>query len=253
MDEKLQNDEEIIENPEESEITEAEGAESAPEEPKKEEQTRLDKRINQKHRELMEERRRAEELQKRLDAIEQKQTEQRPEIPKIPDPYDDDYDEQVKRRDAAIAAAAAYDARQEQLAEQKRLASLQEQYRRNRDLDNMVTSYSDRAAKAGVKPEDLAEAGQFVAAYGVSDDLTRFILADEQGPSFTMFLARNPGHLDAIQGMSALQAVSYLESKVRPNLVNPRKNSEPAPEPAETLTGGGVTPRERGPKGATYE
>lgn len=268
--ETLQNDEINVENPEldDSDV----GAESAPDNDDSEsvdtgagtstsenkdespEPERFVKRINQKHRELMEEKRRNEELQRRLQELEQVNEPKRPEIPPLPDPYDDDFDEQVRRRDAAIAAAAAFDARKAQEEAQKQRQMQESLNAQNAVLQRAVTTYAEKAAKLGIKPEELAVAGQVVASYGVNDDLVHFILQDDQGPAITSFLAENPEHIEAVNALGPLNAVSYIEKRIRPNLTKTSKsNNAHIPEPPDTLSGSGATAKQRGPVGAKYE
>jgi len=209
------------------------------------------KRINQKHFELMEEKRAREALEAEVIALKAKIPEiQKPVIPPLPDPYDDDFDVKMSQRDEAIKRVAAYEAQEEinqsRLQEQHRLR----QEGLNKSLVESVKTYSDRARTLNISENELKVAGQTVAAYGIHDSVAEFILQDEKGPAITAHLARNPEMLDAISKLNPIHAALYIANNVKPKLLSGKTE---LPEPAETLGGGGVSKRERGPKGAKYE
>jgi hypothetical protein len=230
---------------ESDEVTAPEAVEGGPE--------RFNQQINKKHRELMEERRAREALEARLQEIEAKQAPQsRPEIPPLPDPYDEDFDAQMKARDAKILEAAKYDARQETLYQQQQQQREQQQRQKQTELETLANSYAQRAAKLNITGDMLKAAGETVAAVGISDQLAEHILQDEQGPLITTYLARNPGEIEALQNLTPFKAALYLEQKIKTRLSGGRKQAD-IPAPADTLRGGGTTRKERGPAGATYE
>ena len=88
QEEELQTtDEELVETPEK------EAAEPVQAEEESKDPAGFTKRINQKHFELMEEKRAREALEAEVVALKAKITEiQKPVIPPLPDPYDDDFD-----------------------------------------------------------------------------------------------------------------------------------------------------------------
>ncbi len=211
------------------------------------------KRIHQKHHELMEERRARilveDELQK-LQA--QASPELRPVIPVTPDPYDEKFDELMATRDKAVSSAAEFDARKTAADTQAQTAQTQRVTEQQQALVKTVQTYADRAAKLSVNAQELQVAGQTVAAYGMSDQLTQFILADEQGPLITTYLAKNPEELDTLRDLDPMRAAVHIATTVRTKAVAAAPIPG-VPPPADTLGGGGAPPSERGPKGATYE
>ena len=211
------------------------------------------KAINKKHFEFKEQERRANALEEQLRKLQsQMPQEQRPEVPELPDPYDDNYAEQIAARDDAIRKAVAYDTQQQFVQYQQQQAQEQSQKAQQEAITKTVQSYSGRAKDLGVKPEQLTAAGNTVHAYGIHDEITQYILGDEQGPLITTYLARHTDELEKISGMSPMQAGIYIDKAVRPKAsVSPKKSQAPAP--ADGLTGGGAPPSERGPKGAKYE
>jgi len=104
------------------------GAEEAPAEKEKVEfdsgqQAVFDSAMNDKVRETHNERRRADALQAQIDEIERnKPQEARPNIPPMPDTYDENVDELHRIRDQAIADQANFDGRQSFAQEQQRNA-----------------------------------------------------------------------------------------------------------------------------------
>ncbi len=210
------------------------------------------KRIHQKHHELMEEKRAREAAEAELARIKASSEQQRPVIPELPDPYDDNFDQLIAARDKAVQEAAIFDANQRQSQAQRESTEQQRIAEQQQQLVTAVKTYADRAATLNISPEALQVAGQTVAAYGIDDQLASYILGDEQGPLITTYLAQNPAELEKISGFSPMQAAVYLETNIKPKAGSVKRNSS-APPPADTLSGGGAPPKERGPKGAKYE
>lgn len=209
--------------------------------------------INRQHKKYRDEERRRLELEQRLAQFEQQQPQDdRPTVPPIPDPFDDDYESKVQARDKAIREVAAWETRQQ--AEQYR--QQQEQIRavqeRTQQLQTVLKTYTERANELGVKPEELQVAGNTVATMGIHDDVATYILEDDKGPLITTYLARNPAELQRMQGMSPMMAAVHVATQVRQKAESAFGKTQ-APPPPESLDGGGTPPQQRGPKGATFE
>lgn len=218
-----------------------------------EQQEVFDKAIAKKTFERREAERQREDVRKELERLQaQLPKDGRPQVPPVPDPYDADYEQKLAARDKALTEAAAYDAKQKAVEEQQVEAQRQQQKAFEDDLIKSATTYTERAEKFGLDIKDLQSSGDAIARYGISDDLTLFILKDEQGPLLTSYLARNPQVLETMQGMSPLEMGAYLASDVKPQLATARTQTT-APAPADVLDGGGSPSPERGPKGATFE
>lgn len=251
-------DEELIENPEmdteESGTSEDAETETVTDESNQnKDPAGFTKRMNQKHFELMEEKRLREAAEAEVINLKSKLPNvQKPVIPDLPDPYDEDYDIRIKQRDEAIRNAAIYEANEEIRNNQIQSQNKAEQERKNNDLVKSVETYSGRAKELGISENELAVAGKAIAAYGMHDDVAHFILSDDKGPAITTFLARNPAELEAISKLSPMQAAVHISNVIKPKLQLKNKISA-IPEPADTLSGGGVKKSERGPKGAKYE
>ena len=178
--------------------------------------------------------------------------EQRPDIPAVPDSLDDDFVVKTEARDKAIREAAAFDVRQDVARSQAAAAESAVQSQRNEAFNTAAEVYNGRAAELGVDVVGLQVAGNTVAAYGIDEQLAGHILNDEKGPLITQYLAGNLNELEVLRGMAPMQAAVHLATVIVPKISAVPANSG-APSPPDGLTGGGVPPSERGPKGTTYE
>jgi len=79
------------------------------------------------------------------------------------------------------------------------------------------------------------------------------LMAMDKGPEVAYFLGQNPAVADQVASLDPMSAAIQLGA-IQANL-SQTKTVKPssAPEPQETLGGGGAPPKERGPKGAIYE
>ena len=210
------------------------------------------KRINKKHSELMAEKQRADALQQQINALKQEQQPSvRPEIPPVPDAFDENFAAKIEARDLAIQSAVAHDSRQEFLAQQERIAAENKQNADLQALKSTVSTYAERAEKLGINAEELNVAGQTVAAMGISDEVTLHILTDEKGPAITRFLAHNPAEIDKINTLLPMAAAVYIEKNIVSRL-SPTQARKLPPKPADTLGKGGAPRKVRGPDGVTY-
>ena len=217
----------------------------------------FDKAIADKVFKLREKEREAEQLKQRLENLEQQMPKQeRPNVPKEPDPYalsDQEYQRQLRMRDEAIARQAAFDAQQRfQQQEAQRLQ--QEQLMKEQEaLNEKVSTYSQRAVQLGITNEELQAAGNAVAAFGISDDVVNYILDDDLGPAITKYLSQNVTELDTIRSMTPAQAAVRIATHVRDKAAALKPKVNAAPDPVEQPAKAGVAPKARGPKGAVFE
>lgn len=239
-------------------------SESAPdsgEKPQKEQKTQFtpeqqevfNRAIGEKTFKMREAERRAEAAERKAADLEAKLPKsERPFVPPRPDPYDADYETKAAARDKAIEQAAAYDVTQNTAKQQREAAQSQRLEADREELVKSAQSYKERADKFGLEPSELQASGNALAQFGIPDDLTKFILKDDQGPLLTTYLARNPVHLERMQSMSPIHMGAYIAAELKPQLATVRTTTK-APKPADVLDGGGSPPTGRGPKGATFE
>jgi len=242
----------------------AEPSESAPDSGKKatpeqkvqftpEQQAVFDKVIGEKTFKAREAERKAEAAEAKLRELEaQLPKENRPSVPPLPDPYDADYDKKIAARDEAIKSAAAFDAKQELVKAQQQSVQRQRVEAQQAELYKSAVTYKERADKLGINPADLQNSANALSTFGISEDLTKFLLKDDQGPLMTMFLARNPVALERMNELSPIEMGHFIASEIKPKLAAVKTRTQ-APPPADVLDGGGSPRKDRGPKGAVFE
>lgn len=211
--------------------------------------------IGKKTAKLREMERRAEEAEQRAKDLEAKIPKQaRPEIPPMPDPYSDSYEDECQRRDKAIADQVSFDSQQESRLRQEQANQQQAEKDSYNDLMEKTKTYTKRAESFGIKAEVLQAAGQAVANYGISEDLGGYILQDPDGPLITAHLASNPIELDNIRSMDIGSAAVRIETVIKPQLESLKPKPSGAPDPTRILGGNGVA-KKGNPliAGATFE
>ena len=199
-------------------------------------QDAVNKAIDRQHRKYQDEKRRADEFERRLAELQPKQ--QAPNELEAPDPFDDDYDTKQKAYIESIRQAERYSYQQEQSTQLTNQQQADKQQRTQADLNTKAESYTGRAKEFGIKPEELQQAGQMVASYGLSDDVAMFILEDEQGPLITRHLSTNHADAEKITGMTAMQAAMYIERTVKPKVAALKQKKTKTPSPATKVSGG---------------
>lgn len=221
-----------------------------------EQQEVFNKAVAKKTAAMYEEKQRANNLQAQLDELNRKAAEQaapqRPEIPELPDdPLADNYEAQLKAREDAIAKAAEFDVQQRNLALAAQQQEMHARQNAHAAQNEKIAHHRKKADELGVSEQMLQESGKMLGAYGISQELTNYILAEEKGPLIQTHLAGNPAELEKVIGMDPMQAAVYINSTILP-AINPAPGQENN-APIQSLNGGGPTKAERGPAGATYE
>lgn len=195
-----------------------------------------------------------EEYQQRISELEAKIPQsERPEVPAMPDPYDDDFAEKVAQRDQVMREQIAFDEAKKAQAQLKTQQDQQAQFKKQQAFAEKVSTYSERAVKHGIAPEELQQAGQVVGSFGVKEDVVNHILSDEKGPLITKYLANSANELDKVSRMGPMQAAVYIETVIKPKAEKLGVKPPSAPEPVDDLADTGVAYNTRGAKGATYE
>lgn len=173
-----------------------------------------------------------------------------PEIPAMPDPFDDDYDQQVKARDDAIQKRAEWDAAQRlQVQREQEQAQMAEQLR-IQEQTKKTEEFVKRSGDLGIEQQELAQAMQAVGQIGLDIQVAEFIVGDPNGPELTVYLGNNPMEVENLRSMNPMQAAVHLhglKEKAR------RKAPETPPAPTEEPAGMGGFKPTAGPEGATYE
>lgn len=198
---------------------------------------RFVKRINKKHREMMEAKEEAERLRKELEEARKTQTaEAPPEIPKV-DPYADDYEEQLKARDRALIARSKWEAKEEARLELEREAKAKAAQAEQERFAKIATDFYARGEKQGLKAERINDSAGALAAMGFPQDVARDLLEDDDGPLIITYIASNPEIADQFIGASGYKAAQLIEKQVR-SAIRPaakKPSVKPAPEPDEPI------------------
>ena len=178
------------------------------------------------------------------------------QVPDLPEQYDDDYAEQMNRRDQIITHNAQVNA-QATFNEQTAAANLKTSPRtRLADLQTKADVYTDKAKEFNITPEELSAAAGVVQSYNIPPELTEGLLTDPDGPLLTKYLAANPLELDALRGMNPFQAATHIQTNIRAKAqaLAPKGTKTGAP-PDELPSGGGADPdanKYPNSKGATF-
>ena len=196
-------------------------------------------------------------LEKELEELQAKPpTQSKPYVPELPDPLalsDEEYRQRLQQREGALIEQAQYDARQRAIEENRRQMEYQAQMKQQEELNGQIKSYSDRATKFGVQPEELQAAGNTVAQFGMDDTLVSYILADDHGPLITKYLANNLTELDELSRMPPTLAAVKIATAIKQKAASLKPKVNNAPDPLDPPRGAGSAPKPKGPQGATFE
>ncbi len=222
-----------------------------------EQQKAFDKAMAEKTWKAREAERQAEDYRKRLEELEAKiPKEQPPEVPNVPDFYalsDREIQEQLRRRDEAIAKRAEFDARQQAMQSQQSDLQRQQQAAAVQAQNEKIASYAEKAKKLGVQSEDLQSAANKIGQFGINPMLANHLIDLDDGSLGTLYLGENLLELDKLANMPANQALLYLDQVVMPKARKLKPSVNAAPDPLDTPRGAGRSPKSGGPKGATFE
>lgn len=197
--------------------------------------------------ETREARREVEDLRQQMADMQSKlPVEQAPVVPDAPDPYSDTYELDLQKRDEALLAKARFDAQSNYQQQQLQLQKQDEQRLESEALNKSVSEYTDRAKKLGVSSDELQAAGQVVSEYGINDQVTKHILADQHGPLITKYLSQNPLAMESLRNMPPISAGVFIESEIKPQAVKLKPQTTNTPAPIDTITGAG-TPLKKHP------
>jgi len=200
-------------------------------------QDAVNEAINKQHRKYQEEKRRADEAERRLAEMQPKP--QAPQLVEAPDQFDDDYDTKQAAYVESIRQQAVFENNQQlqqQLSQNQQAATQREQ---QASENAKIQTYVDNAKAMSISIEQLEQAGQVVGNYGIGKDVQMFIVDDKQGPLITQYLANNHTDAEAIAGMPPLQAAMYIERTIKPKVAALKPKTTNAPNPATKVSGGG--------------
>jgi len=244
-----------------NEDSQEDASESAPEETEEDKQDAIQKAINRKHFQVKEAEAKLEAERKRVAELEAKLNESKsddipPEIPALPDPYDEDYDKKVAERDEIIKKHAVHQIKLRlQEAQQQAIVKTQQQ-KRAETIKKAVESFERNAEKLKIDKESLKESEDIVGAYVNDPQLATFLLEHEQGPLLVDYLAKNVTEFDTLSNMNNLSQAVHLVTNVLPKALSKKKKTK-APDPIDVDKGRGsgepTDYGERALRGATFK
>lgn len=221
-------------------------------------QAKLDRAMSKKtamhYKKLREVEARAEAAERRAEELAKYAPQQQaPEVPEPPDPYADDYDQQMERYRASIAQRAQWEVlERDRLTQQQRQQALDAQ-RELEQRNKTVAEYAARSTKLGIKQTELQKAALAIQDYGIDMRLAQRIVKEDYGPGITLYLSKNPQVLADLHAMPYEDAVVTLATTVKEAAKAARQARTPPPDPVRRDRGTGLREREMGPEGATYE
>ena len=180
------------------------------------------------------------------------------DIPPMPDAFDDNYLELVKKRDEAIIANTTYNNNHNNYLQQQQYTQQQvvqaEQFKANKTLQD----HRDRVKVLGINADIMLAAENAVLNYQLPKDLLLKIAGDINSPLIIQYLAgssqdgfdlANMARTDSYGVGQFLDVIKQKASTLKPKTSN-------APKPATNLSGNGADPELGKYKyldGATFE
>jgi hypothetical protein len=269
MSEELQNDGITIVEDSQPEVTETvnenpeQGSELAPETPEvieteEEKQAKVTNAFNKQYGKTKAAERKAEELAAEVARLKAESIKIPQDVGQMPNELDYDTNEEFSQAQTQYLnnyrAKVEYDAslkQQQQIQQQNEYEATQQ---RNAKIATDLEAYTKNATKNAISPEELQKAAATVSSYGISQDIELAILADENGPLITKYLAGNPQEVEKLSGLSPIQAGVYLATSIQSKAVKLKPKTSNTPEPTTNLTGGSLKPDDEYPnlKGVTF-
>lgn len=239
---------------------EAQDSETAPEQKEKvtfsDDQQVIVNRLTAEGREnVRTERQKTADVQRQLEearALVPKET--RPNVSNAGDIYDDNFEANQQARETQIREQAEFDTRQQVGAEQAHQAQVVEQNRQQAVFNDSITKFNGTAESFGIDSGTLQQMDGAIASHGgLRHDVGSRVLADDKGMLIYRHFSQNPDDIYTINRMSEGDAAVFVnEIKVKAVALNAKRTSS-APDPAQNLSGSGLSPTKRGSGGATFE
>jgi len=214
------------------------------------------KAIDKQHRKYREEQRARQALELRIKEFESKQAPatESIDVPALPDSWDENYDQKMRDRDAALTRKANSDYQVQRDREDEATAQQKAQRESYEKQQELQTRFVDSGKKLGVDEKSLGRAEDVLVKAGVGGYLASEILEDDDGPLIALYLEANPMDLYDlidIHNANPTKGGSFL-SGIKTKAAALRKKSSNAPPPADRTDGKAAAAKDRGPSGATF-
>lgn len=221
-------------------------------------QEAVEKRINKITFEKYEEKRKREAIQAELDQLKAKLEERDKKsedinVPPMPDPYDDDYADKIKAREAALQQAAVLKAKKDFLEEQNKKAFLDKITKQNAEIQKQVDEMYANAEKHGISKEALQNADAKVANFIKDQSLARFILGQKDAALVINYLSNSATELEKLSSMDPLNASVYIATEISQKAVKSKPKLTKTPDPIDIPKGSAAPKEDAYLKGVSFE
>lgn len=180
------------------------------------------------------------ELQQTRAQLAELQKEPEPQIPPIPDRFDDDYETKLKQRDEAVQAKAGYELRQRQLQEQAEQQAREQAIQAQQAQAQKAQEYEEKVKQSGLDEKAVEAAMYAVRDMNLPPHVVQALIADQESPKLMKFLADNPHEANELYGADPYHAALKVGTELREKAVRsltPKQTQ--APPPPQQLDGGG--------------
>ena len=203
---------------------------------------KLQERISKLTAEKYEAKRKADELEARLQQLESKSA-----ATALPDDLtppvmpEDTWDaEQMRKYQTELLdysrKVAAYEAR-------NALTSIEQQRKQQHvqaEQSKVVQGFAQRALQNGISIEQLEAAGTGLVNAGLSQDLQMLIMEDDAGPQITMHLAKNPDLAYELLTLPPTKAAIKIATSIKAAAIGNKPKVTGAPDPVPTSKAGSM-------------
>lgn len=200
-------------------------------------QDKINKKYNRLHFEREEMRREKEALAKRNQELEAKLNKPPDKDLAPPDPYAEDYQDQLNRYQEALKQNYI-----RQGEEQLRAKMTQEQNRAT--VQEKVKTMYKKADKYGISSYDLKDAENKVSGILQNPDIAMYILEHNESPLIVKHLANSVEDLFKVKDMPTAQAAVYIDNVIKQNAQALKPKASNAPKPLEIPEGRGAGKKE---------
>jgi hypothetical protein len=172
---------------------------------------------------------------------------------KLPDPFDADYEQQLRYREQQIRRHTQWQIDQQRHAEQMQAQAAQ----RAEAAQKAMPDYFARGKKMGFAEEEVKGAGAILMqSQALNEDLATDLLTSEDGPAVSVYLSRHQEHIAPLQALVAMGntegAREYIKTAVKPAALKAAQSRKKTPPPpTRTARGSGVRDDDM-PPGAAF-
>ena len=199
----------------------------------------VQKRINEITSKMYDEKRRADELEARLNA---KPAQAAPEVtgnePVYPEiTYDAETDrESLRKYNAELIAYQRADAEANHTRREQERAQAQAQAARSQ----VISNYQQNAIADQVDINQLKAAESALNSAGISPELGNYLMGDKHGGKLAVYLFENPEELQSLLSLDPISAGIKIATEVKARALSTVPSATQAPDPIPVITGGGM-------------